>query len=599
MRFKIMSRHKGFTLVEVLVGVFIFTILALGIYQGYFGIAKLVRLSRVRTAAALAANAQLEIIRNMPFAQVGLVGGVPSGSLPRTQVLSTHGYTFNATTTIRNIDDEFDGTIGGSPNDTAPADYKLVEIELACNNCHLTEPLTFTTSVSPRGLETSTGNGALFVRVVDANGLPVPDASVHIENQAVDPAIVIDEETDVDGYLQLVDIPPGSFSYEISVSKSGYSAAETYPPDDPDIPNPVNIHSTVAAGQVTQITFTIDKLSSFHFQTLDAQCLPVGSVDFTLTGSKLIGTEPDRVKYASTQITNANGERVVSNLEWDTYQVALTDNAYHLAGAVPLLPLALTPDTNQQVTLTVVPKNPNDLLVVVKDAATGLPLSGAAVTIGAEAKTTDQGFFKQSDWSGGSGQESFAAANRYWEDDGGVNVSVVGEFKLRSVFEEFVGSGFLTSSVFDTGATTTTYYGLDWASLSQPAQTGANSVRFQIATAPTNTATTSWEFVGPDGSPASYYSVGSQDIAEQHDGDRYVRYRSYLSTADQAYSPTISDVSLTYGSSCLPPGQVLFSGLSDGVYEVTVSKEGYQAFSNPTVVVSQDWQLLEVNLVAQ
>src|SRR5690606_12842870 len=139
-------------------------------------------------------------------------------------------------------------------------------------------------------------------------------------------------------------------------------------------------------------------------------------------------------------ITNANGERVVSNLEWDTYQVALTDNAYHLAGAVPLLPLALTPDTNQQVTLTVVPKNPNDLLVVVKDAATGLPLSGAAVTIGAEAKTTDQGFFKQSDWSGGSGQESFAAANRYWEDDGGVNVSVVGEFKLRSVFEEFVGS---------------------------------------------------------------------------------------------------------------------------------------------------------------
>jgi len=48
-------------------------------------------------------------------------------------VLIRDNTSFNVETIIRNIDDPFDGTIGGDPNDTSPSDYKLAEIEMQAN----------------------------------------------------------------------------------------------------------------------------------------------------------------------------------------------------------------------------------------------------------------------------------------------------------------------------------------------------------------------------------------------------------------------------------------------------------------------------------
>ena len=50
------------------------------------------------------------------------------GVLEHTKNITRNGVVFNLVTTVRNIDDPYDGVVGGSPNDTAPADYKLVEI---------------------------------------------------------------------------------------------------------------------------------------------------------------------------------------------------------------------------------------------------------------------------------------------------------------------------------------------------------------------------------------------------------------------------------------------------------------------------------------
>ena len=48
--------QKGFTLVETLVGIFIFSIISLGIYQGYLNILELAKAARVKGLAALVAN---------------------------------------------------------------------------------------------------------------------------------------------------------------------------------------------------------------------------------------------------------------------------------------------------------------------------------------------------------------------------------------------------------------------------------------------------------------------------------------------------------------------------------------------------------------
>ncbi len=590
----------GFSLVEALVGVTVFTLLALGIYRGFGSIMRLSEFSRVKTAAALVANSQFELMRNLPYGDIGLLGGIPAGVLPRTQVVAANGFTFNATTTIRNIDDPFDGTIAGTPKDFSPADYKLVEISLACPEavCGLSSPLTFTATIAPPHLETTTGNGALFVQVLDASGQPVPQASVQVENQSSNPPIVIDEVTDNAGMLQLVDVPPGLTSYAVAVSKSGYSSSRTYPDDDPENPNPVDMDATVVAGQVTQVTLAIDRLSEVTFKTLSSVCSQVDSVNFNLRGVKKIGTNPDIFKYQSNQVTNVSGERVVPDLEWDTYEVTLGAGNYHLAGSIPLLPLVVPPDATSEAVLTMALAEPNGVLVAVKDSATGLPLDNVSVTIGSKTLETDKGFWRQTDWSGGSGQDNFLAVNRYAVDDGNVDVlTTPGLFTLRGAFGTFVPAGVLTSSVFDTGASTTNFYQLTWQTEAQPPETGTDPVRFQLATASTNTATTTWTYLGPDGTASSYYVLGTYDIPDVHDGDRYVRYRVYLQTADVAYSPTVSDVSLTYGSECLPPGQILFSDLADGNYTVRATRSGYQTWEQTGLVFNQDWQMLVINML--
>jgi hypothetical protein len=90
------------------------------------------------------ANEQLEVARNLPYSDVGIVAGWPIGKIPYQKTEIRHGANFVVTTTVRNIDDPFDGTIGGTPNDPSPADYKLVDLSLDCPNCKNFAPLKFT-----------------------------------------------------------------------------------------------------------------------------------------------------------------------------------------------------------------------------------------------------------------------------------------------------------------------------------------------------------------------------------------------------------------------------------------------------------------------
>ncbi len=599
MRFKTFSR--GFTLVETLVGAFILVVVSLGIYQGFFAATQIVNLGKIKTEAGLLANEQFELIRNLPYQSVGIAGGLPAGVLPRSQSFARSGVTFLATTTIRNLDDPFDGTIGGAPNDTAPADYKIVSLTIGCAGCVLRNELIFTTTVAPKSVESASGNGALFISVIDADGQPVPQVGVHVENNQLTPVINLDELTNNNGELQLVDVPPDELAYEIRVSKAGYSSAQTYSPNDPENPNPLQLHATVVAGQVTAITFIIDQLTGLTVETKNSTCLPIGNQPFTLTGSKLLGTDPDLLVYDEDLTTNGAGQLVLPALDWDTYSLTFTGVNYQLVGSSPLLPVALAPGAEQTLSLTLASANPRGLLVIVKDAASGLPLADALVDLSqggdSQSQLTGRGSFRQTDWSGGAGQDNFTDPTKYASDNGEVDVvGPPGDLALRSVSGDYSPLGLLTSSVFDSGATTTTYHQLTWLPENQATTTGAEGLKFQLASADENTATTTWNFIGPDGSPASFYTAPTSQIGLGHQSDRYLRYRVQLSTVDEAATPRLSDVAVTYGQECVPPGQTFFGGLAGGNYALTVSLAGYQTYQTSPLVVNNDWQKLEVPL---
>lgn len=174
------SRERGFTLIESLVGVAIFMIIAVSVYQAYAITTNAVRASRIKIIATALANEQFEIIRNLPHSDVGVVGSTPNGKVPYTQNLVRDGTTFVVKTTIQNIDDPFDGTGGGSPNDTSPADYRLAELEISCPSCRNFLPLRFTTHVAPRALEVAPPPPASPVTLTDITPQSVPRGTPNI-----------------------------------------------------------------------------------------------------------------------------------------------------------------------------------------------------------------------------------------------------------------------------------------------------------------------------------------------------------------------------------------------------------------------------------
>jgi len=595
------QKTRGLTLVETLVGTAIFLIVAVGIYGAYANIFKLVAYARVRTLAMVVANEQIEIARSLPYDQVGIVSGIPPGLLLHEQQVVKDGTNFQVEISVRNVDDPFDGTIGGIPNDLAPADYKLIEVNVGCAGCDRFATTTVTSTVAPKNLESTGSNGALFIHVFDANGVPLPNASVHVVNTAAN--ITLDEVTNNEGTLELVDVPPGTFAYAISVSKAGYSSAHTYPTNDPDNPNPSALNATVATGALTEISFSIDRLSTLALRTVRESCSPVGSVDFTLTGAKLIGTDPTLYKYQADHTSDAGGLLTLPALEWDTYSLSLGEPGEVIAGSIPLFPLTINPGSTQNEILVLKQSNPNALMVTVTDAATGLPLSDADVTLSGGSDdavlTTNRGFITQSDWSGGAGQTQVGDLSRYASanaiDDGSLGATPAGEVTLLGALGTYASDGFLESSIFDTGSASSTFYTIGWLPQDQATSTGAGSVRFQIASG-NDVATTTWDYLGPDGTADTYYSTANTNVSSAHTNHRYVRYKLFLHTDDTSVSPRIADVSVTFSSDCVPYGQVLFQGLGGGVHTITVNRNGYQSYQNDTISTGLSWQELTVPL---
>ena len=136
-----MKTNRGFSLIEVIFAATIFAMVAVAIYNGFISINALIAASRDKVSATDLINSEMELIRNLSYTSVGLKTGIPKGLLSATSTTVVDGRHFEITRTIRNIDDPFDGTIGGSPNDLSPADYKMVEITVSCTLCK--KPLEF------------------------------------------------------------------------------------------------------------------------------------------------------------------------------------------------------------------------------------------------------------------------------------------------------------------------------------------------------------------------------------------------------------------------------------------------------------------------
>ncbi len=542
---------------------------------------------REKTVIASLADQYSEIARNLPYARIGTISGNPPGLLPdypNAISVTVNGDPYKIYYVVNYVDDSADGTIGSSTApDLAPNDYK--QVKLYVKNVETGAVTPFVTNIVSKGLENLANGGALSIQVFNAVGQPVPGASIHITNNALSPHMNLTRTTDGNGNWIEVGLPDSVSSYHVVASKSGYSTDQTYPSSGQN-PNPVKPDATISNGQVTQVSFSIDHMSSLVYNLVDQSCGPISGVGLEMRGSKIIGT-PNILKFDTSYSSDGNGQISIPILEWDNYVPAITTASYTIYGSSPIQQISILPGTNQQSTLILGATTAHSALVIVKDASTGNPIKGATVTMHSDTpsfdstKLTEGSIWTQQDWSGGGGQTAFTTPTMYYADDGNVDVDTLPiGLRLKKVAGDYVAAGSLESSTFDTGTAGSSYTTLNWQPTSQGAST---TLQFQIAT---NNDNATWNYLGPDGTPATYYTVPGTSINATTTNTRYVRYKAYLSSTSTTTTPVLSNVNLNYVSGCAAPGQAMFPGLQQGQsYQLTVSDTGYttQVINNITI----------------
>ena len=110
--------------------------------------------------------------------------------------------------------------------------------------------------------------------------------------------------------------------------------------------------------------------------------------------------------------------------------------------------------------------------------------------------------------------------------------------KCKGEVPVYCPSGTLESSSHDCG------HPADFGTISWDNQSpGSTELKFQIAT---NNNNSTWNFVGPDGSSATYYETSGANVWSGHDGKRYIKYKAYLGTTNSSQTPALKEVRITY-----------------------------------------------------
>jgi hypothetical protein len=256
---------RGITFIDVIVGV----ALALLIFTGLFGAfqlsIELIALSKGRSGALALANERMEYIRSLPYTHVGTQGGIPSGNIAQTEAIALNQTDYTRRTLILYVDDPADG-LGGADQNGITTDYKQAKVEITWDHRGRTQTVYLVTNIVPRGIETTAGGGTIRVAVIDNNAQPVSGASVHVSNPGMVPVVDTTVYTNLAGEVLIGGAPAGS-GFEVVVSKTGYSTAQTYSASTTN-PNPSPAHLSVTAGNTTTGTFAIAPFAQKTIRTL-------------------------------------------------------------------------------------------------------------------------------------------------------------------------------------------------------------------------------------------------------------------------------------------------------------------------------------------
>ncbi|PYY37696.1 hypothetical protein DEJ16_04965 [Curtobacterium sp. MCJR17_055] len=243
------ERQDGFTIIEVMVAMTVFAMIAAGVAAGIVSSIYLTQDNRSREAALNLATQEIDRVRSVKD-----VFTVTNSSSPA----QVGGQQYTVTRSVNWI------TSTGSDNTCGAGDgvlaYKRVNVQVAWSNGTSSKQrsVDIDTLVAPPTSVASNTSSTIVIAVSTANGAPNTDATVTVRPVGGGAALPPEQPapTDANGCSYAVDVKPGT--YEVSVSKSGNT--------DEDFASTASKQVATVAGSVASQSFVLDQPASVTLQ---------------------------------------------------------------------------------------------------------------------------------------------------------------------------------------------------------------------------------------------------------------------------------------------------------------------------------------------
>ena len=301
------SRERGFTMIEAVLAVGLFVIVATALATVLISAINSHGLSRQKTVAQQAAMDQIEEIRRLPYDEVGTVSGNPPGAVPATQNVTMSGLQLTIVTQITYVNDPTPTSYATSAN------YKrvVVTVRRTRDNKQLTREATYVAPPARAPLG-GLGNAIINIQVVDyATNEPVVGATVQL---GTGPSAPRSDTTDVTGSVTFAALTPNPTSgatayYDLTASLDDYVTLAD------DLSPGAAAHVQVAPGQTLNTALRVYLPATINVRLNNSD----GSL-YTGTGTVTVSSErgSETFTYDGGVLTldTVDGELVVPGLQY-------------------------------------------------------------------------------------------------------------------------------------------------------------------------------------------------------------------------------------------------------------------------------------------
>jgi prepilin-type N-terminal cleavage/methylation domain-containing protein len=237
-----MAREEGFSLIEVVMAMFIFALVSTGIMYSLLSILAVSRDSRARQVASNLAAEEIDLARG--------VNDVVNGLVPETKVRELNGDTYTITRRVEWVTDTASALKCGASPSGDKLQYKKVNVEVTWDNMRTTSPVRADTVVNPTERVNDPLKGTILITVLRSDGTGAQGVAVSASpslGSAVNP-------TDALGCAFALKVNPGT--YTVNLSKSGFV-------DEKNVAVASKAGVVVTAGSTMSLSFQYDNAARY------------------------------------------------------------------------------------------------------------------------------------------------------------------------------------------------------------------------------------------------------------------------------------------------------------------------------------------------